>query len=239
MDADLIFKSIITIVAVVASLTTVIFRWRIYKKSNQISRLQEEKESLIKKIHRTSSKLDPETDRLIIKEAKRSVQIFSLNGLGLIYHCREEIIDFLGKRDSIFQIILLDPATKAFHEREVLENDSIRRIYREWKATLCILKDIQLHSGGNIGLKLHKEMPDRSLVIIDALDEPDVFSKMIINYYSKKQGERGYVGGQFLSEFTKKRDRDSFNKNRDFFKEMWKKAVTKDIDNLLKHHNLS
>jgi hypothetical protein len=219
----------------------VIFRWRIYKKSNQIRKLQEEKDYLRKRIHRISGILNPETDRLLIKEAKRSVQIFSLNGLGPIYHCREAIISFLRKKDSILQIILLDPDANTFREREVLENDSVHRIYTEWKATLCILKDIQLDSNGTVKLKLHTDIPDRSLVIIDALNERDDYSKMIINYYPdpKKSGVRGYMGGQFLSEFILERDHDSFNKNRDFFKEMWKKAVTKDIDNLLKHHNLS
>jgi hypothetical protein len=95
MDADLVFKNIDKIIAGVTSLTTIIFGWLTYKRSNKIKKLEEEKDYLRKRIHRTTSKLNPETHRLLIKEAKRSVQIFGINALGPIYHCREEIIDFL------------------------------------------------------------------------------------------------------------------------------------------------
>ncbi|MCK4784886.1 MAG: hypothetical protein KAV87_14125 [Desulfobacteraceae bacterium] len=233
MDADLVFKNIDKIIAGVTSLTTIIFGWLTYKRSNKIKKLEEEKDYLRKRIHRTTSKLNPETHRLLIKEAKRSVQIFGINALGPIYHCREEIIDFLRKRDSILQIILLDPTGDIFREQEVLEEDSIRRIYAEWKATLYILKDIELYSGGSIELKLHTEMPDRFLLIIDALNDFDHCSKMIINYYPSKSGVRGYMGGQFLSEFILERDRDSFNKNIDYFQKMWEKAVRRDIDDFI------
>ncbi|MBW1701145.1 MAG: hypothetical protein JRJ69_00085 [Deltaproteobacteria bacterium] len=163
------------------------------------------------------------------------MQVLGINALGPIYHCREEIINFLGKRDRIFQIILLDPAADVFREREVLEKDSIRRIHTEWKATLCILKDIQLNTAGIIDLKLHTEKPDRFLLIIDTLNELDISSKMIINYYPKKSGVRGYMGGQFLSEFLLERDRDSFKKNFNYFQEIWGKAVKKDIDDVIKN----
>ncbi|MBW1887088.1 MAG: hypothetical protein JRI52_01890 [Deltaproteobacteria bacterium] len=43
-----------------------------------------------------------------------------------------------------------------------------------------ISKDIRLDSNGTVKLKLHTDIPDRSLVIIDALNEPDIYSKMII-----------------------------------------------------------
>jgi len=72
MDADLLFKNIDKIVAAVTSATTIFFVWLTYRRSNKIRKLQEEKEYLKKRIHRTSSKLNPETDRLLIMEAKKA-----------------------------------------------------------------------------------------------------------------------------------------------------------------------
>lgn len=202
---------------------TIIFGWLTYSKSNKIKALEEEKEYLKKKIHKVTSKVDPESDRKLLVQANNSVQIMGINSLGPLHHCREEIIEFLSTRKGTLQVVLLDPGCDAFCERETLEKDHCMRLLTEWRASICILRDIHSQAGESplIELRLRTDRPDRSLFIIDAVGDMTDKTKMLINYYPNEVGTRGYSGGQFLAEFVMERDRDSIFKNIKFFQDCW------------------
>ncbi len=56
---------------------------------------------------------------------------------------------------------------------------------------------------------------------------------MLINYYPREPGMRGYSGAQFLAEFVMERDKDSMFQNKDYFAAAWAKAAPTRIDTAL------
>lgn len=228
-----ILENFAAIIASMASILAGYLGFLAYRRSNKVRQLEEENEYLIKKINRETSKVNPESDRQLIEEAKKSIQIIDINALGPLHHAREELIGFLRNKGGIVQIILLDSESKEFSERELQEKDHARHIFTEWVATLSIIKDIELKSGGQVDLRLFTDRPDRYLLVVDALDDYSDYSKMLINYYPKEPGMRGYSGEQFLSNYLYERDRDSFLKNFKYINECLKKAKRVELDKLL------
>lgn len=201
-----------------------------YRQNNKVKALEEEREYLKRTIHKVSSKVDPESDRKLLMGAGRSVQIMGINSLGPLHHCREEIIEFLTARRGTLRILLLDPRSNAFTLRVQRERDFSERLLSEWRASVSILNDIRLHTGGQVELRIRSDIPDRSLFIVDALDGLDDRSKMLINYYPEEAGTRGYSGAQFLAEFVMERDRDSMFKNIEYFVRCWERATPTSLE---------
>jgi hypothetical protein len=228
-----ILENIAPIIASLASLLAGYLGFLTYRRATKIRQLEEENEYLKKKINRVTSKVDPESDRQLIEEAEKSIQILDINALGPLHHAREELIGFLRDKGGILQIILLDPESEVFKERELQEDDSAHRLFTEWAAALTILKDIEVHSGGQVQLRLYTDPPNRYLLVVDALDDLSDRSRMLINYYPSQPGRRGYSGEQFLSEYLYDRDRDSFLKNVDYIKDCLKKGHRAELDELL------
>lgn len=148
------------------------------------------------------------------------------------------MIKFLCARGGILHIVLLDPDSTVFRDREKHEHDAFKRILTEWKASITILMDIKTSSKGHIEIKLSSDPPDRSLFIIDAIEGPETKSQMLINYYPEQSGMRGYSGTQFLSEYVAERDRDSFFKNTSYFDQCWQKSEPTDLDILFQKYVL-
>lgn len=224
IEETTIFENIQNVITTVTSVATAVLGYLAYKKNNQIKSLKEKNEYLKKTVHKITSKVDPESDRKLIIEAGRSIQIMGINSLGPLHHCREELIQFLKDKNKYLRILLLDPYSEEFQIREKFEHDSSRRLFREWVASLSIIKDIQEKSHRNIEVRLRNEAPDRSLLIIDSVFTVDEHSKMLINYYPDQESMRGYEGVQFLSEFSMERDRDSFFKNLEYYSDCWEKS---------------
>ncbi len=223
---ELIEKTILGVFAV----STAIFGYLSQKRSNTVKGLEEEIENLEKRINKKSSKVDPESGRTIIKNAEYCIQIHDINALGPLHHSFEELKDFLKKDRAILQVVLLDPSSIEFKDRASLEGDNASRILTEWNASLAILKDLHNQTGGDIDLRLFSTVPDRYLLIVDSTQELSGKSKMMINYYPKVIGTRGYEGEQFLSEYFLVRDRDSFIKNYQFMNECLEGAEKVDLE---------
>ena len=215
----------------VLAISTAILGYLSQKRSNKVKVLEEKIEYLERRINKKSSKVNPESGRMIIKEAEYSIQIHEINALGSLHHSFEELKTFLKKNGSILQVVLLDPSSIEFNNRVSLEGDNARRILTEWNASLTILKDLHNQTGGTIDLRLFTTVPDRSLLIVDSTKELTEKSKMMINYYPKERGKRGYEGEQFLAEYIVIRDRDSFKKNLQFLEECLKNAERVELEN--------
>lgn len=204
-----------------------------YRRSGRIRELEAQAEHLKRRIHKVSSKVDPEADRKLVLSAESSIEILGINSLGPLHHCREEIMEFLMKRAGLLRVVLLDPQSPEFKTRERKELDNSSRLLSEWRASVSIMRDIQQHSQGNIELRLRPDAPDRSLLIVDASPSLNDRSSMLINYYPDEPGMRGYSGSQYLAEFTMERDRDSMFKNRNFYNEVWCGARTVTLEGAL------
>ena len=218
------------ITAALATLATVGLGAFTFRGRRRIKQLEQEIEQLKKKVHRATSKVDPESDRRLIMGAEESIQIMGINALAPLHHAREEIIAFLRARRGGCCVLLLDPESGVFKKREEQEHDAAKRILTEWKASLTILKDIETAAENRIELRLRSDPPDRSLLIIDGEGPLTTNSRMLINYYPDQPGMRGYSGGQFLAEYALERDRDSFYKNSDYFNDCWQRAAPTDLD---------
>jgi len=227
-----LLSNIQNVITTATSVATVTLGYLAYKKNNEIKTLKGKNEYLKRTVHKITSKVDPESDRKLIVEAGRSIQIMGINSLGPLHHCREELIKFLKDKNKKLYILLLDPTCAEFQIREKFEHDSSRRLFREWVASLSIVKDIQEKSHGNIEVRLRNEAPDRSLLIIDSIFTTDEHSKMLINYYPDQESMRGYEGVQFLSEFAMERDRDSFFKNLEYYLDCWEKSESVELQKL-------
>ncbi len=140
-------------------------------------------------------KVVPEQKRLI-RDAQRSIWIFSINSLGLFHEHREDMISLLKKGGSMI-VLLLDPESKAFKDREKKEeeiNGQISgRLRAEYRASVAYCKDIINFSEGkgSLELRLHKEDINEVLLIID----PDTGNTTVhINEFPPGRHTRGYIG---------------------------------------------
>jgi hypothetical protein len=231
-------EDLLKTIAAFLGLLTALFGFLALRQGNEIRRLKEKIEELKLQNFRISNTVNPESDSTLIKNAKKSIQILDIHGLQILHHCREDLIEFLKKRGGILQVLLMDPTTQEFVTRQDFEDDRVGRIRSEWQASVKILLGIRQKAGphSNVELRLFDSKPDRSLLIVDALDDPVVdtlgdpehYIAMMINYYPVEKGTRGYTGGQFLAEFNLVRDRDSFVGNRNYFKEVWDKHTAVD-----------
>jgi len=229
-----VFADVQNIISALTAFSTVYLGVLTYRRSNEIRDLKEKNEHLKKAVHKITSKVDPESDRKLMLEAKSTIQIMGINSLGPIHHCREELIKFLDHHHASLDMILLDIRDDVFKRRENHEADTSSRLASEWKATISILKDISNKSNGTISIRLRKNEPSRSLLIIDSKDSLNEKSKMLINYYPDGQSMRGYEGVQFLSEFVMERDRDSIYKNIEYYNESWMESSSISLEELHK-----
>jgi hypothetical protein len=221
----ILLENLYTILSGILAIIGSIIAYLTYRRGNTIKKLSDEINYLKKVNLDTTSKVDPEADRKLVGEAEKSIQILGINALAPLHHCREELISFLRRKKGTIQILLIDPSKKCFQKRVMAEKDSVGRIKSEWFASIKIIKEI-LHNTkghGKIELKLYDARPDRSLLIIDALDSETYKGRMLINYYPEESGTRGYEGGQFLVDYSLIRDRDSFEKNIAHFSDLWSK----------------
>lgn len=198
----------------ILGVTTIFLTFLQFKKSthfqdmeerhkNETTRLEHDIEQLKYANLRESGKVNPESDAQLIRGANESVQLLGINSLGILHHTQEDIIEFLRDNDGLLQVLLLDPNSKAFRDRVEFEDDRVERIISEWRSSIRILLTTSRRADGHgeIELRIHTRLPDRSLAIIDGMRKPSKTSKMLINYYPKERGKRGYVGGQFLADY--------------------------------------
>jgi hypothetical protein len=131
----------------------------------------------------------------MVQEAKSSVWIFSINSLGIFHEHREDLLSLV-KRGGSLKVLLLDPESEAFREREEKEEsieDRISgRLKAEYEAAVAYCTDISnFVKGGDIELRLHRERIKEALLIIDADTES---SALHINTYPADEHTRGYIG---------------------------------------------
>jgi hypothetical protein len=216
-------NDMLKVLAAMLGVVSAYLAWRGQVRKRLITSLEDQIAELEKSVQRYTSRVDPESDRKLIRTAKKSIQILGTNSLRVLHHSREDIISFL-KKGGQFQILMLDPRKSAFRRRVELEEDHVGRISAEWNASAKILCGIneKLGQTDRIEIKLYDEDPDRSLVMVDGIDQLTLDTSVLINYYPKKHGVRGYQGGQFLAEQRVPRERDSVQKNWIHFAALWK-----------------
>jgi len=139
---------------------------------------------------------DPGKDRVIINNARKSLLILGINGLGPLHQNRELIIKLLDSGGKV-RVLLLDPRSDSFEERVDFEkccpNQDTNRLLFEFLASYAICKELVECSkvDSDFVLKLYSSQPTMSLVICDYEDDSGVLNQ---NIYPRVQGSRGMTG---------------------------------------------
>ena len=160
--------------------------------NDQIKSLQEE----IAKGQLIGKKRVMSEDKQLIITSQKEVWILGINALGPLHECYEELISLLKKGGRI-KVLLLNPASKAFKQREKDEEELngkiVGRLCAEYNASLSICRSILHFSAekGEIKLKVHDNYPEHALIIRDPRSDT---CKIHINYYPKEKLTRGYIG---------------------------------------------
>ena len=82
-DADS-FESILKALTAIFGFAGAYFAWRSQMRKQLITRLEDEIAELKKSIQRYTSRVDPESDRKLIKTAKRSIEVLGINCLRVL-----------------------------------------------------------------------------------------------------------------------------------------------------------
>ena len=166
------------------------------KRIEQLQRSIEQFEEIFRRGQRIKNEELILKQKKLIQTAKKGTWILGINALGVFHEQREDILSLLKKGGDV-RVLLLDPESEVFKDRERKEeeiNGQISgRLRAEYTASLAYCKDIINFSEGkgSLELRLHKEDINEALLMID----PGTSNTTLhINEYSPERHTRGYTG---------------------------------------------
>lgn len=169
----------------------------------------------------------------LFNSSNSTLDLLGINALGPLHSGRESIIDF-NKRGGKLQILLLNPLSPAFKERQRLEEEFdhliMGRLTAEFIATMGLCSDI-IHFSPfkeNITIKTHGTTPKMALVI----SERDADSAILnCNIYSNEKNERGLMQTHKLN-IKKNEKPEQFAQYCNYFIELWKNGKPVDASKM-------
>jgi len=166
------------------------------KRIEQLQRSIEQFEEIFRRGQRIKNEELILKQKKLIQTAKKGAWILGINALGVFHEQREDILSLLKKGGDV-RVLLLDPESEVFKDRERKEeeiNGQISgRLRAEYTASLAYCKDI-INFGegkGSLELRLYGESITESLLIIDPKSEDTM---VLINEYPHEEYIRGYIG---------------------------------------------
>ncbi len=194
---------------------------------------------------------DSQGDRTIIKNARKSLLILGINGLGPLHQNRELIINLLKKGGSV-KVLLLDPRSDSFEKRvkfeKCFDEQVTNRLIYEFLASVSLCKEISecvsiikssamkkhpddANESTNLKcdfrLKLYSSEPEMSLIIADHVGDMGILNK---NSYPKIKGSRGMTVSSIQLKKSEESDRDYFNGLIEKYFDMFKCANATEVD---------
>lgn len=134
-------------------------------------------------------------EKELIDNAKYEIWMLGINGLGVFHESFENMISFI-KRGGKVRVLLLDPESEAFKQREEREEGIGKkksgRLKAEYLTSVAFCKDIVRLSNNTdlLELRVYSEEPNEALLVADPEEES---GKIHINEYSP-EFIRGYIG---------------------------------------------
>lgn len=161
---------------------------------NYLNRILELEETV-----RKGQRIDPrvliEKEKDLIESAKDEIRILGINALGVFHESFENIIKFI-RRNGKIMVLLLDPQSDAFKQRENqeegIETKRSGRLRAEYETSVAFCKDI-VRFGNNseaLELRVFNEEPKVALLVADASSDEGLLH---LNEYSTRT-VRGYAG---------------------------------------------
>ncbi|TKB93418.1 MAG: hypothetical protein E8D40_04865 [Nitrospira sp.] len=175
------------------------------------------------------------------------LEILGTNATGPIHQGRDLIRKVLkpengqGKPGTV-RILLLDPTCDAMRDRMEKEEDKVGRILAEMNASLYLLADIRDRVGAsafaNLELRMHKEPPDRSLLMLDvgaSMDPPINKGVIVENMYPHDPkipgNEPGIAGESNIYKPIRGQSEQRYHENRVRFGKLWHDAKPMSLPN--------
>jgi hypothetical protein len=150
------------------------------------------------------------------------IEILGTNALGPIHQGRQLLNNVLDNGAKI-RILLLNPNSPGFKNRQLKEKDFLGRLSAELQASLYILSDLKKTVGDkfvNLELRFHNKEPHRSLVMINANTDRGIIMK------TPYQGINTYESGMVQYNKMNKEHANSYRANLDYFINLWEDAKT-------------
>ncbi len=153
----------------------------------------------------------------LINSCKKKLDILGINALGPLHQTRKKMLEILNKGGTI-RLLLLDPNSKAFSEREDFELDKVGRLRAEWNASLKIIEEISKNmEAGRLHVRIHGEKPRFSMIIVDN-------ECLHYNPYSETKGTAG-IYSPLEIWYNKGDEKDKFLELNQMFEKLWENGV--------------
>jgi hypothetical protein len=186
---------------------------------NEIRKLQE----IISEGQRIDPSVLIQKEKDLIDSAKYEIWILGINALGVFHESFENIISFI-ERGGKVRVLLLDPESEAFSQRERKEEGNGKeksgRLKAEYVTSVAFCKDIDRLSNNrdSLELKVYNEAPEDALLLADPQHDTGIIH---INEYNPEL-IRGYIGVHryIIKEFQT----DLFSQWLQKYKVLWDNA---------------
>lgn len=182
-----------------------------------------ELEEIISEGQRIDPRVLIQKEKDLIDSAKYEIWILGINALGVFHESFENIISFI-ERGGKVRVLLLDPESEAFSQRERKEEGNGKeksgRLKAEYVTSVAFCKDIgRLNNNrDSLELKVYNEEPEDALLVADPQHDTGMIH---INSYNPEL-IRGYIGVHRY--ITKKLQTDLFSQWLQKYKVLWDNA---------------
>ena len=184
----------------------------------------EELEGFIKQGQMIDPRLLIQKEKDLINSARDEILMLGINGLGVFHESFEDIISFIKDRGGKVRVLLLDPESEAFKQREEKEEgnggEKSGRLRAEYLTSIAFCKDIVRlsNSKDSLELRTYNEEPEVALLVADAKSDTGILH---VNEYKSTELIRGYAGEH---RFISKMWPDIFQQWTEKYEMLWNKA---------------
>ena len=164
----------------------------------------------------------------LIDRAKDEIWILGINALGVFHESFENIIHFMENGGKL-RVLLLDPESEAFKQREEkeegIEKDKSGRLMAEYVTSVAFCRDIvRLSNNDSLELRVYKEEPKVAFLVADPKKDTGMLhiNEYPINKYPNTKHIRGYIGEHRY--ITKELHSDVFEQKLQIYEDLWNNA---------------
>ena len=163
----------------------------------------------------------------LLSKATQEISILGLVGWEPIHEARSIIIDLINNHNGKVRILIANPSSRYFQNRELREKDYVGRLRLEHNSAITelkgILSEINPKKKKNLIIKLYNDLPgDFSLQIVDN-------KEMYVNERIERDGVKGYESPMYKVNKERLAQRITFEYFKKIFEDTWNNKNTEEI----------
>lgn len=170
-------------------------------------------------------------DEIRIDETTSSISILGITNARRLHLLRDALIRALDRNVEV-KVLMLDPESREFAEREEFEEDSVGRLRLEIATGLATLREVWSRAKPENRERLHVRLfqmkPELAFSGFDLADSTR--GEINVNAYPKEKGSRGFRGTLYTYFFRDERDRQSYLSNRNMYERVWVDSKARIVD---------